>query len=768
MKRFFVFLLSLIFFSIVLVSAEIQIGGLDDTSNVINIRTIAEIVKRFTDLLDTPNSYSSFEGQCVAVNSAGTGLIFRNCTNASSTLHNLLANLEWSLAGHIMDTNLDMENHNVTADWFLGRFNWTSSDDWNIFDGATLSFNESKLASTTYLPTNFSTIFGTELEGNNIGNLSFVDNQNFTVQEAAGANALEININFSGVDQVPDFVVMGHQYAGSHFMQLEIWDYSESVWEVYDQINPQASIIKDSIAIIDGANHVSDELVQVRFIHPDNGVPTHLFFIDFINLVHGFSTVTTSEHDGLGGRNNLVNHPQYLDTNGSRNMSGNLNGDLGINLSFDWGYFNNVNTSENIYIGEKAIVGTPGLGSYISSFHATETTVTDSLSVLDTYTGNGASIVGLVFIKSHAGSSNTPFVSGINGAAELVSDPATSSVLVGGEFITQKATTTTISQGTHTWRSVFGAVTGNAVSGRHTGGDIVAHAIFAEAEPTWNNDGGTFTYWAGTFNGNMQIPLDNKRFYWGADNDSYIEFDSDSMNLVANFKTSTDDLVFSSDKFEHSRGVFDLNDDNITTNGAINATLYFGNGSQLTGISAPGDNLGDHIATQNLDMNSNSIDSADDVSANEFMAANGGFGNPSYTFASDPDLGFYRVQANTLGFNAGATFRYLLSTTQMQLNFAGRADRPDISDSLDINTGVFWLGNGILGLSSDDIEVIRVSNGNFNVSQNSTFEMDLIADSNIPSGCSWDLNITIGLICSNGRFLAGINITSERGYCCEL
>jgi len=47
-------------------------------------------------------------------------------------------------------------------------------------------------------------------------------------------------------------------------------------------------------------------------------------------------------------------------------------------------------------------------------------------------------------------------------------------------------------------------------------------------------------------------------------------------------------------------GEFNFDNDNITTLGNITADYFFGNGSSLTDI--PGDNLGNHIATQNIEM----------------------------------------------------------------------------------------------------------------------------------------------------------------------
>lgn len=64
---------------------------------------------------------------------------------------------------------------------------------------------------------------------------------------------------------------------------------------------------------------------------------------------------------------------------------------------------------------------------------------------------------------------------------------------------------------------------------------------------------------------------DNQKLSFGTAFDASISFDGDSLNIIANAITATDDIVFSSDKFEHSSGTFDLNDDNLTTTGTITA-----------------------------------------------------------------------------------------------------------------------------------------------------------------------------------------------------
>jgi len=60
--------------------------------------------------------------------------------NPSDIKHNELSRLGWSVAGHIIDEDFDIGGFT-----FKGLYNWTSKDNWNIFDGSTLTFNESKL-----------------------------------------------------------------------------------------------------------------------------------------------------------------------------------------------------------------------------------------------------------------------------------------------------------------------------------------------------------------------------------------------------------------------------------------------------------------------------------------------------------------------------------------------------------------------------------------------------------------------------------------------
>ena len=63
---------------------------------------------------------------------------------------NLVSAYDWYLPGDINmgDFYSIKQGINSTFNWFNGKFNWTSIDNYNIFNGATLSFNETKLNNT--------------------------------------------------------------------------------------------------------------------------------------------------------------------------------------------------------------------------------------------------------------------------------------------------------------------------------------------------------------------------------------------------------------------------------------------------------------------------------------------------------------------------------------------------------------------------------------------------------------------------------------------
>jgi len=212
---------------------------------------------------------------------------------------------------------------------YNGTFNSTSGGyvyndtDWNI------TFNETRLNrtidertnSTWYYPTAYNVDAGT-LDGGNLASLAYYDDDTLNVSEAAGANPLIVVVNFSGVAAF-DWLLIRERYEGGagHEIYVQIWNYPGSVWDSYYVVTDQEYQVQlPPVFVADSTEHISGGLVTMRFFHLQNGNINHNLFIDYVQLVDGFSTTTTIVHDSLAGRNNDDNHPQLLNRNGTRTL----------------------------------------------------------------------------------------------------------------------------------------------------------------------------------------------------------------------------------------------------------------------------------------------------------------------------------------------------------------------------------------------------------------------------------------------------------------
>ena len=124
----------------------------ESTNKVIDLNPNSLLDILFTDLDDTPGGYDGSAGECVVVNTAGNALEFEDCSNATGSVnsseywddldtpadidHNLLNNREWSVAGHIIDVDIDMDDNNLDNidKAYFGTGAFISSDDSNHID----------------------------------------------------------------------------------------------------------------------------------------------------------------------------------------------------------------------------------------------------------------------------------------------------------------------------------------------------------------------------------------------------------------------------------------------------------------------------------------------------------------------------------------------------------------------------------------------------------------------------------------------------------
>ncbi len=138
----------IILFAISFVSANPYSFNLYDSpstsgGNVTNINiTLTGNLTNFTDLFDTPSSYSGSAGDCVVVNDSETGLEFISCPGGGSTD---LTNVAFT------NRSEDWGDNNVSSNWFFGLFDWIISPfsaGYFSFNGSTLDFNETFLNNT--------------------------------------------------------------------------------------------------------------------------------------------------------------------------------------------------------------------------------------------------------------------------------------------------------------------------------------------------------------------------------------------------------------------------------------------------------------------------------------------------------------------------------------------------------------------------------------------------------------------------------------------
>jgi hypothetical protein len=201
-------------------------------------------------------------------------------------------------------------------------------------------FNETRLnqsinnflTSIIYLPVENITLFGTNTGGNNIGNLSYDDDQHYNVSEISGTSPLTVQINFTNVISFNNLDIKERYDGGSgHEIGVYLWDYTLSEWEIYADITDQSQFYEMSIPVPDGSGHISGGKVQMMFNHTSGGKTSHNFYIEYVNLKQSIDSQNI-EHDSLSGRADRNNHPQYVLLDGSKNITGVLNITNAVNI----------------------------------------------------------------------------------------------------------------------------------------------------------------------------------------------------------------------------------------------------------------------------------------------------------------------------------------------------------------------------------------------------------------------------------------------------
>lgn len=219
-------------------------------------------------------------------------------------------------------SNITAQNLFANIDWsYIQNKPYRLNDTYPqyLYDSSGIAyFNETKLnstisyflASTTYYPNTTKTYAGTSTTSN-LTLLWYYDDHTWNITEGTGASPLDFRINYTGVTDFNQILMRERYLGGSgHEIIVYLWDYDDSTWESYDVITDQAGQVTTNIPVLDPSDHISAGKVQLRFFHTGTGISSHRLYIDYVQLIDGYSAITNVEHDSLSGRDeDCINHP---------------------------------------------------------------------------------------------------------------------------------------------------------------------------------------------------------------------------------------------------------------------------------------------------------------------------------------------------------------------------------------------------------------------------------------------------------------------------
>jgi len=237
---------------------------------------------------------------------------YYNITNASWITAKNFSASEYYIGNGSLLTDIDAGNTTeeirTAVDADTNASTECSAGEFLDGGGPCRSINETidnRTASVTYNATNVTTRYGTWTDGDLASVQTPEDALSWNVTEGTGAYpVLTIDINFTGVTDF-DTVIGRIWYVGGagHAITLQIWRTDIDEWENYEDYTDMTGFVNIHVPVYDPVDHIdAANNVSIRFDHADTGLPTHAFYIDYIALVEGWTAVTTSDHDGLGGR----------------------------------------------------------------------------------------------------------------------------------------------------------------------------------------------------------------------------------------------------------------------------------------------------------------------------------------------------------------------------------------------------------------------------------------------------------------------------------
>ena len=274
----------------------------------------------------------------------GTVNMFNVAFLNESLLNNTIDLRSLNLSGTNANQNINLGIYNFTANWFKGKFNWTSSDTWNIFDGSTLTFNDTKLLGDVwFFVVNFTASGTAKGTLENTQQYDDYDGISFNLTEAV-PNGLEYYANTSA-DVTTDVNKICIRYlADGDDFDVSIWDIPLNDWEGYITLTSNTDFAWVCTDIRDSADHLVDDKIMIKIVNAYQDSTQHKLFIDAMYVSSGYTPRIGNEVD-----------PVSIHANGNTPLTGEWNVQNNItNISY---LQSNIGNFSTLYVGDANISG---------------------------------------------------------------------------------------------------------------------------------------------------------------------------------------------------------------------------------------------------------------------------------------------------------------------------------------------------------------------------------------------------------------------------
>jgi len=153
---------------------------------------------------------------------------------------------------------------------------------------------EDKLITTFYNVTSIDDLIGTGV--GELANITAFNGGAYNITETS--SDFELRVNFTGITDFNQFVYrFKTEAAESHIMHAQLWSYTDSTWHCVAEEGERDHFGVFSYPIFDAEDHISDEVVQVRFYTTNVGGSTHVWSFDWVTIADGPATPSSSESD---------------------------------------------------------------------------------------------------------------------------------------------------------------------------------------------------------------------------------------------------------------------------------------------------------------------------------------------------------------------------------------------------------------------------------------------------------------------------------------